>query len=171
MTTMQEDRTAEGLAARKTRVAIFGAGITGLSAAKRLRELAPNVELVVWDRADRVGGVIGTRFVDGFLCETSVDNFITTVPQGLELCKDLGFQVDEQSIQAHLCRLSWQAVSASRRFHDDGADQILPDARDAAPFAAGQVALRARIAPAAPQVKGGGISRGVREASTRKRGV
>ena len=140
MTTMQEDRTTEDLTARKTRIAIFGAGITGLAAAKRLRELAPDVEVAVWDRADRVGGVIGTRIVDGFLCETSVDNFITTLPWGLDLCKA---RVDEQSVPPHLCRSSRQALRASRRLHDDGADEVLSDAHDAAPFAAGQASLRA----------------------------
>lgn len=104
MTTMQEDRTTEDLTARKTRIAIFGAGITGLSAAKRLRELAPDVEVAVWDRADRVGGVIGTRIVDGFLCETSVDNFITTLPWGLDLCKELGFQDELASTNSRFRR-------------------------------------------------------------------
>ena len=50
------------------RVAILGAGITGLSAAKRVLERLPNAELKIWERAERVGGVIGTRVVDGFLC-------------------------------------------------------------------------------------------------------
>ncbi|MGI6401642.1 MAG: protoporphyrinogen oxidase [Thermoguttaceae bacterium] len=79
------------------RIAVFGAGIAGLSAAKRLLEKAPGAEVCVWERADRVGGIIGTRIVDGFLCETSVDNFITTVPEGIDLCKELGFQDELQS--------------------------------------------------------------------------
>ena len=79
------------------RIAVFGAGIAGLSAAKRLLEKAPGAEVCVWERADRVGGIIGTRIVDGFLCETSVDNFITTVPEGIDVCKELGFQDELQS--------------------------------------------------------------------------
>ena len=79
------------------RVAIIGAGISGLAAARRLRAKAPEVEFEIWEKSSRVGGVIGTRNVDGFLCELSVDNFITTVPWGLELCKELGFQEELQS--------------------------------------------------------------------------
>ncbi len=79
------------------RVAIIGAGISGLAAAWRLRAKAPEVDFEIWEKSSRVGGVIGTRNVDGFLCELSVDNFITTVPWGLELCKELGFQEELQS--------------------------------------------------------------------------
>jgi oxygen-dependent protoporphyrinogen oxidase len=100
----QETNEMELGTARKTRVAIFGAGISGLAAAKRLRDVAPNVEFQIWERADRVGGVIGTRVVDGFLCETSVDNFITTVPWGLELCRELGFQDELASTNSRFRR-------------------------------------------------------------------
>ena len=100
----QETNEMELGTARKTRVAIFGAGISWLAAAKRLRDVAPNVEFQIWERADRVGGVIGTRVVDGFLCETSVDNFITTVPWGLELCRELGFQDELASTNSRFRR-------------------------------------------------------------------
>jgi len=79
------------------RVAIFGAGVSGLATAYRLRAQAPEVEFEIWEKSARVGGVVGTRNVDGFQCELSVDNFITTIPWGLELCKELGFQDDLQS--------------------------------------------------------------------------
>lgn len=99
----EESKTADALASTGAgrlsgrRIAVFGAGISGLSAAKRLCELAPEAEICVWEKSDRVGGVIGTRVVDGFLCELSVDNFITTVPEGLALCKELGFADDLSS--------------------------------------------------------------------------
>ena len=88
---MSEEAEREGRRG-EPRVAILGAGITGLSAAKRVLERLPNAELKIWERARRVGGVIGTRVVDGFLCELSVDNFITTVPWGIDLCRELGFK-------------------------------------------------------------------------------
>lgn len=88
---MSEEAEREGRRG-EPRVAVLGAGITGLSAAKRVLERFPNAELKIWERAERVGGVIGTRVVDGFLCELSVDNFITTVPWGIDLCRELGFK-------------------------------------------------------------------------------
>ena len=86
--------------ATRRRVAVVGAGVTGLAAARKLRELNPSLDVKVFERDSRVGGVIGTRVVDGFLCELSVDNFITTVPEGLELCKSLGFEDELLSTSA-----------------------------------------------------------------------
>lgn len=88
------DQNATNGAASK-RVAILGAGISGLSAAWRLRRLAPNVDFEIWEKSGRVGGVIDTKFVDGFQLELSSDNFITTVPWALDLCRELGFGDDE----------------------------------------------------------------------------
>ena len=82
---------------RRPKIAVVGAGMSGLAAAARLKEREKNAELVVYEKAERVGGVIGTKKVDGFLCELSVDNFITTVPYGIELCRSLGFQDELQS--------------------------------------------------------------------------
>ena len=81
----------------RLRIAVLGAGISGLAAGWRLRETAPDVDFTIFEKNDRVGGVIGTRNVGGFLCELSVDNFITTVPYGLDLCKKLGFESELQS--------------------------------------------------------------------------
>ena len=71
-------------------IAILGAGISGLSAAYRLHKLMPQAVLRVFDRRNRTGGVIETLNRDGFQIEQSADNFITTVPGGLQLCKELG---------------------------------------------------------------------------------
>jgi oxygen-dependent protoporphyrinogen oxidase len=49
------------------RVAVVGAGITGLSAALFLRRAGH--EVVIFERAPRPGGVIGTRHRDGFVLE------------------------------------------------------------------------------------------------------
>ncbi len=88
----------------RRRVAILGAGITGLATAWKLRELDPEIEYTIYEKNERVGGVIGTRKVGEFLCELSVDNFITTVPQGLDLCKQLGFDKDLQSTNSRYRR-------------------------------------------------------------------
>ncbi|MCL2118406.1 MAG: protoporphyrinogen oxidase [Planctomycetaceae bacterium] len=70
--------------------AVLGAGISGLSAAYRLHQLRPDVTLRVWDQRDRTGGVLATLHTQGYQIEQSADNFITTVPWGLDLCRELG---------------------------------------------------------------------------------
>jgi oxygen-dependent protoporphyrinogen oxidase len=72
------------------KVAVIGGGISGLSAALRLTELEPGCRLTVWEKGARPGGVLWTLHEDGFQVEQSADNFITTVPWGVDLCKRLG---------------------------------------------------------------------------------
>jgi protoporphyrinogen/coproporphyrinogen III oxidase len=79
----------EPLSTRR-RVAVIGGGIAGLAAAHRLLELDPRCELTLFEAAARLGGVVSTVCEDGFQVEQSADNFITTVPWGVDLCKRLG---------------------------------------------------------------------------------
>ncbi len=79
-------------ASSRRRVAVLGGGISGLAAAWRLSKIAPELDVVLWEKTERVGGVIGSKQIDGFHLEASVDNFITTVPWALDLCKELGFE-------------------------------------------------------------------------------
>ncbi|MDR1477434.1 MAG: protoporphyrinogen oxidase [Planctomycetaceae bacterium] len=72
------------------RVAIIGAGISGLSAAYRLNQLDSEIEITIFDRRDRVGGVLNTVERDGYEIELSADNFISTLPWGIKLCEELG---------------------------------------------------------------------------------
>ncbi|MDR0704613.1 MAG: protoporphyrinogen oxidase [Planctomycetaceae bacterium] len=80
-------------------IAIIGAGISGLSAAYRLRQLVPDATIRVFDRMNRCGGVLETLNRDGFQIEQSADNFITTIPYGVTLCKELG--LGEQLVQTN----------------------------------------------------------------------
>lgn len=74
------------------RIAVVGGGISGLAAAHRLVELKPDAEVALFERTSRVGGVLETIHRDGFQVEQSADNFITTVPWGVDLCKRLGLE-------------------------------------------------------------------------------
>lgn len=74
------------------RIAIVGAGITGLAAALRTADLDPAAELVVLEGSDRVGGVLRTEQSDGFLIEHSADNFITDQPGVLDFCRRVGLE-------------------------------------------------------------------------------
>jgi protoporphyrinogen/coproporphyrinogen III oxidase len=77
-------------AAKRPRVAIVGGGIAGLAAAHRMAELAPQVQLSLFEGANRLGGVLETVHRDGFLIETSADSFITSFPWAADLCRRVG---------------------------------------------------------------------------------
>ncbi len=81
------------------RIAIVGAGISGLAAAHRITELAPNCEIRLFEQQDRLGGVLATVHEDGYQVELSADNFITTQPWGLDLVGRLGLK--EQLVQTN----------------------------------------------------------------------
>ena len=73
-----------------SRVAIVGAGITGLAAAHRLTEIAPELQLSLFEATDRAGGVLQTVERDGFLIERSGDSFLTRHPWATDLCRRVG---------------------------------------------------------------------------------
>lgn len=75
---------------QRMRVAVIGAGISGLSAAHHLIELRPELDLRIFDSAERAGGVLQTTREGEFLIERSADNFITNVPWASDLCRRIG---------------------------------------------------------------------------------
>ncbi len=79
---------------RKFRIAIIGGGISGLSAALRVTELASeqrrDIELVLIERSDRLGGVLRTERVGDYLVEHAADMWITNKPEAVRLCEKLG---------------------------------------------------------------------------------
>lgn len=81
------------------RIAVIGGGIAGLAAAHRLVELDPSCAIRLFEATHRLGGVISTLHRDGFQVERSSDNFITTIPWGINLCKRLGLA--EQLVQTN----------------------------------------------------------------------
>ena len=93
----------------RPRIAIIGGGISGLAAAHRITELVPKAELTLFEAANRLGGVLETIERDGCLVERSADNFLTSRPGGVELCKRLGLAeqllpTDETRRRAHVVR-------------------------------------------------------------------
>jgi oxygen-dependent protoporphyrinogen oxidase len=55
---------------------VVGGGIAGLAAAHRLRELGPELEIVLLERADRLGGKICTQPFVGVPVETGAETFL-----------------------------------------------------------------------------------------------
>lgn len=76
---------------RGRRVAVIGAGITGLAAAQHLITLDATTQVSIFEASDRLGGIIHTEARDGWLLELGPDSFITNKPGGVQLCQDIGF--------------------------------------------------------------------------------
>jgi len=78
------------------RIAVVGGGITGLSAAHRLIELADakqqSIEITVFESQPEAGGWIGTIDQKDYLIDTGADMFITNKPAAIDLCKRLGLE-------------------------------------------------------------------------------
>jgi len=74
----------------RRRVAVIGGGITGLAAAQHLRELDPAIDVSLFEAGARWGGVLRTERIGGYLVEHSADNFLTTPPVAIELCRRIG---------------------------------------------------------------------------------
>jgi oxygen-dependent protoporphyrinogen oxidase len=77
---------------------VLGAGIAGLAAAHRVRELSAEhgipVEAIVLERNEGVGGCVETRYDDGFVMELGPDSLLTEKPNGIDLVRRLGLQDD-----------------------------------------------------------------------------
>jgi oxygen-dependent protoporphyrinogen oxidase len=92
------------------RFIVVGGGITGLSAAHRLLELATQsgrrAEVILIEATQRIGGVFGTRHIGDYVIETGADSFITDRPWALNLCRRLGLESRLISIDPH-CRRAY----------------------------------------------------------------
>ena len=82
------------------RIAIVGAGITGLTAGFRLMELAnesgTRIDITIFEASDRVGGSIRTEHLDGFTFERGADSFITNKRAAVDLVGRLGLESELQ---------------------------------------------------------------------------
>ncbi|TLM64989.1 MAG: protoporphyrinogen oxidase [Deltaproteobacteria bacterium] len=79
-----------------TRIAIIGAGISGLATAHAIERLARErghaVETVVLEKEARTGGKIWSIREEGYLCEWGPNGFLDSKPMTLELCDRLGIR-------------------------------------------------------------------------------
>lgn len=71
-------------------VAVIGGGITGLTAAFRLRERG--IDVTLYEAGDRTGGVIRTVREDGYLAECGPNTILETSPRIGELIRDAGLE-------------------------------------------------------------------------------
>jgi oxygen-dependent protoporphyrinogen oxidase len=69
-------------------IAIVGGGISGLSAAYELTQR--RIPFVLFERAQRAGGVVLTEHVGGYTIDAGPDALLTQKPAAIELCRLLG---------------------------------------------------------------------------------
>ena len=84
------------------RIAIVGGGIAGLSAAfflEKARRAGADLQWVLFEKSDRLGGVIQTERRDGFVIEAGPDSFLSAKPDGARLCQELG--ISDQLISSN----------------------------------------------------------------------
>src|SRR5262245_17423856 len=72
------------------RLVIVGAGVSGLSAAYRLQQLDPAIDITVLEQSARVGGNAWTERRDGYQVEVGPNGFLDSKPTTLALARDLG---------------------------------------------------------------------------------
>ncbi len=70
------------------RVAVLGGGISGLTAAYRLKQRGHDV--TVFEGSTRAGGILGTELRDGYVIETGPDSILSEKPWALALAEELG---------------------------------------------------------------------------------
>ncbi len=79
-------------------VIIVGGGISGLSAAyhleQRARENQLELQILLYEKSDRVGGVISSERCGDFLIEGGPDSLLTQKPAAIELCRRLSLSDD-----------------------------------------------------------------------------
>ncbi len=82
--------------AERWKVAVVGAGLSGLAAAHRVGELCATanrgLDLTLFEAGARVGGSIETRRVGDYLVEAGADSFITNKPWAVDLSRRLGIE-------------------------------------------------------------------------------
>ena len=97
---------------RNREVIVVGAGLTGLTCAWQLKKNGRDVEIL--ERADRIGGLMQTVEVDGFVMEQGPSTGTVKYAEVAELFDDLCGRCElEEAAAASKSRLIWKGS----RFH------------------------------------------------------
>jgi len=77
----------------RRRIAVLGGGISGLTAAytlARARQAGAPIEELLIEAKERLGGVIRTEHIEGFVIEAGPDSFLAEKPEAAALARELG---------------------------------------------------------------------------------
>lgn len=83
-------------------VVIVGAGVSGLTAAYRLRSLGVDASIQVLEASEHIGGLIRTERADGFVVEHGPESILTAKSPGRDLALELGLEADLQGTRQHV---------------------------------------------------------------------
>ena len=75
------------------RVVVVGGGVSGLTAAHRVLEADPALELAVLESEPDVGGRLRTATVGDLELESGPDSFVARKPWAVDLCRELGVEL------------------------------------------------------------------------------
>lgn len=77
------------------KIAVVGAGIAGLSCAYELQKAGAGVDVVVYEKADFVGGRMASRKKDGIYFDIGADHLCNLYYQMKDYCQELGLEWQE----------------------------------------------------------------------------
>ena len=157
------------------KVAIVGAGISGLSSAHYLRKLCREgnipLELVLFESSARPGGVFDTVKKGDMVLELGPDSFITSKPWALDLARELGLEDSLLGVGYGKGKTTFVYQARRLRALPEGfflmaPSRLLPFLRSGL-FSAG-AKLRVLLEPLVP--RGGGVDESVRSFVERRFG-
>lgn len=113
------------------RVAIVGAGVSGLTAAWQLtRTVADPSQVTLFEATGRAGGIVETIRQDGFVIELGPDSWVSEKPAARELLTELGLQ-DELIVSNDDTRKTHLLIQGRLEQLPDGLRMMVPTSRAA----------------------------------------
>ncbi|EHJ07778.1 protoporphyrinogen oxidase [Staphylococcus simiae] len=76
------------------KVAIIGAGITGLASAYYLKQQDPSIDVTIYESSNRPGGKIQSYRQDGYMIELGPESYLGRKTIMTDLAKDIGLEQD-----------------------------------------------------------------------------
>ena len=93
---------------KNRKIAVVGGGLTGLTTAFYLKKAG--IDVHIFEKSDRVGGVIKTNHENGFTFESGPNTGVLSHPEAVELFEDLGSDCEpEIANEAAKARWIWKA--------------------------------------------------------------